>query len=75
MISGADWGIIGLVMSLWLASIAAAWKVASLLASISSELKDLRADTQEAVAQTQRNSQNLIKLEQQLTKAGRASRW
>jgi hypothetical protein len=75
VISGADWGIIGLVMSLWLASIAAAWKVASLLASISSELKDLRADTQEAVAQTQRNSQNLIKLEQQLTKAGRASRW
>ena len=75
MISGADWGIIGLVMSLWLASIAAAWKVASLLASISSELRDLRADTQEAVAQTQRNSQNLIRLEQQLRKATRSTRW
>jgi hypothetical protein len=75
VISGADWGIIGLVMSLWLASIAAAWKVASLLASISSELRDLRADTQEAVAQTQRNSQNLIRLEQQLGKATRSTRW
>ena len=43
------WGValIGFVITLWLASLGAVWKVATLLNSITNELKELRADTEE----------------------------
>ena len=37
--------IIGVVVTLWLASLGAVWKVASILSSITAELRDLRAET------------------------------
>ena len=37
--------VLGLIITLWLASMGAVWKVATLLSSITGELRDLRADT------------------------------
>ena len=37
--------LLALIMTLWLASLGAVWKVANLLSNITSELRTLRADT------------------------------
>ena len=38
--------VIAVVVALWIASMGAAWKVATILSSIANELKDLRTETQ-----------------------------
>ena len=45
ILSAGQWAIVGLILTLWLASMGAAWKVATLLASIAGELRELREDT------------------------------
>ena len=42
ILSAGQWAIVGLILTLWLASMGAAWKVATLLASIAGELRELR---------------------------------
>ena len=37
--------VLTLIITMWLASMGAVWKVATLLSSITGELRDLRADT------------------------------
>ena len=37
--------VLTLIITMWLASMGAVWKVATLLSSITSQLKDLRAET------------------------------
>lgn len=37
--------VLTLIITMWLASMGAVWKVATLLSSITSELRDLRAET------------------------------
>ena len=44
-LSAGDYAIAGLILALWIASMGAAWKVATILASIAGELKDLRTET------------------------------
>ena len=44
--SPAGLAMLGLILTMWLASMGAVWKVATLLSSITSELRDLRADSE-----------------------------
>ena len=46
ILSAGQWAIVGLILTLWLASMGAAWKVATLLASIATELSELRRQTE-----------------------------
>ena len=56
--------MIAVLITLWLASMGAAWKVATILSSITSELRDLRAETRAAVAASELNSANIATLQQ-----------
>ena len=44
--SPASLAMLGLIVTMWLASMGAVWKVATLLSSITGELRDLRADSE-----------------------------
>ena len=51
-------------ITLWLASMAALWKIAAILARITGELKDLKRDAKVTRKQTRVNAANLAKLQQ-----------
>ena len=47
--------LVGFIITLWLASLGAVWKVATILSTVSSEMQDMRKETRA-------NSEAIIKL-------------
>ena len=45
ILTAGQWALAGLIVALWIASMGAAWKVATILQSISGELLEMRKDT------------------------------
>ena len=61
---GGALAVIGVIIALWIASMGAAWKVATILSAISAELRELRAETAAATAAAVSNSANIATLQQ-----------
>lgn len=58
-LTGDQLAIVGLVITLWIASLGAAWKIASLLASITSALTSIKEEAAAAKVRSGINAQNI----------------
>jgi hypothetical protein len=56
-------GATTLALTLWLASMAAMWKIATLLSGITSELRALKDETETTKVQGQLNAANIVQIQ------------
>lgn len=45
VLTAGQWALAGLIVALWVASMGAAWKVATILQLIAGDLREIRTDT------------------------------